>query len=160
MWREVTALWSLATFAMAPAAPVPLHAKLLAPIITEAAVPEMKMAVTPEMKDRFSECLREVAQQIKVEFADQVVAHHPISGSPIRVSDSRVTIEKIAAKLQQKTQSYVDNGGNFEIDLSWNKAENRWIISGFLISEKDAATGLLHRQYAKNLIELKSLLCP
>lgn len=159
MWREVTALWSFGTLLVAPLAQAPLHANMPTPITVTSPIPEMQRAVTPEMKDQFNECLQEMAQQIKVEFADQIVAHHPISGSPIRVSDSRVTIEKIAAKLQQKTQSYVDNGGQFEIDQSWNAKQNQWLISGFLILQKDAVTGLMNRQYAKNLSELKNLIC-
>ena len=162
MWRELTALWSMGTLLMTPltqgisshpAVPMPKQTSVSAP----AAPPQM--AVTPHMKDQFSECLREVAQQIKVQFADEIIARHPIFGTPIRVSDSRVTVEKIAEKLRQKTESYVENGGGFEIDLTWNKQQSKWLIRGYLVLEKDALTGSLHRQYAKNLIELKKLLC-
>ncbi len=159
MWREMTALWSMGTLLVAPLAQAPVHANMPAPAIVVVPISEIQRAVTPDMKDQFNECLLQVARQIKVEFADQIVAHHPISGSPIRVSDSRVTIEKIAAKLKQKTTSVVEQGGNFEIDQSWNAKQNQWLISGFLILQKDAVTGLMNRQYAKNLLELKNLLC-
>ncbi len=163
MWREITALWSLGTLLLSPASQGNVHS-LLHPAAAVAAVsspaaPVLRTAVTSEMKAQFDECLREIAQQIKVQFADEVVSRHPIFRTPIRVSDSRVTIDKIVAKLQAKTQSYVDNGGGVQINLAWDKQHDQWALGGYLLWWKDAQTGETRRQYAKTLQELKNLVC-
>ena len=85
--------------------------------------------MTPEMKPQFERCLREMGRQIKTEFADQVVAYHPILRPPIR------------------------------IDLSWNWQEQAWAMCGYLLWWKDAQTGQVFRQHAKSLKELRTIVC-
>lgn len=160
MWREITALWSLGALLFAPITPenarFPAAVAANLPVVLPRTI---QAVVTPDMKIPFNQCLQEMAQQIKVDFADQIVARHPLFGTPIRVSDSRVTVDKIAGKLREKTQSYVDQGGGVRIDLAWNQQRRQWKVCGWFVWWKDARSGQTHRQYAKSLEELQKIVC-
>ena len=158
--REITALWSLGALLFSPVtrenARFPAAAAENLPVVLPRTI---RAVVTPDMKVAFEQCLEEMAQRIKVEFADQIVAYHPLFRTPIRVSDSRVTVEKIADKLREKTQSYVDQDGGVRIDLAWDQQLRQWEMNGWFLWWKDAQTGQMHRQYAKSLKELQKVVC-
>ena len=161
MWREATALWSMATLLLSPVTPEAVRL----PAAAQGSLPSVVLpltvqtAITPDMVIPFNECLREMAQQIKEQFADEIVARHPLFRTPIRMRDSRVTLDKIVEKLQEKTQSYVQKGGGMEIDLTWDSQHRSWSFSGYRLWWKDSKTGKVCRQYAKNLHELRSYAC-
>lgn len=159
MLRELTALWSLGTLLLAPVTRLHVQPPVIPENLHSILPLTVRTVVTSDMKMQFDECLREMAQQIKVQFADEVVGRHPLFRTPIRVSDSRVTIDKIVAKLQAKTQSYVDSGGGVQIDLAWDQQHDQWALGGYLLWWKDARTGQARRQYANNLRELKNFVC-